>query len=104
MRLRLSSTEARPDGAGVSDRRLVEGADRSIEPGLRHVAEATGLVPLHRNVPIVEDQLAEQRDLLKAVQRGRPRSVERFSLDAVDLLLDRRDFLLGGGWNPIPIG
>jgi hypothetical protein len=41
--------------------------------------------------------------LLKAVQRCRPRSVERLGLDAVDLLFDRFDFLSGRGWNPILI-
>jgi hypothetical protein len=38
--------------------------------------------------------------LLKAIQRGRPRSVERISLDAIDLQFDRLDFVSGRGWNP----
>jgi hypothetical protein len=52
---------------------------------------------------VVENYLAEQRDLLKAVQRCRLRPVERVGLDAVDLQLDGLDFISGSGWNPIPI-
>ena len=42
--------------------------------------------------------------MLKGVQRCRPRSVERFGLDAVDLEFDRLDVVSGRSWNPIRIG
>src|SRR5260370_354973 len=85
MRLRVSSAEARPNGAGVSSGRLVESAHWSAEPRLRHVTKATGLVPVDRKIPVVEDEFAEQREALKGIQLGRLRHLERFCLDAVDL-------------------
>src|SRR6266849_3156755 len=103
MRLRFPSAKTRPDGAGVGHGGLVESADRSTEPGLWHVAETAGLVPLHGKFLVVEDQPAKQGDLLKAVQRYRPRSLERLRLNAVDLQFDRLDFLSGRRWNPNPI-
>ena len=59
------------------------------------MTEATGLVLLHGKLPVVENYLAEQHDLLKAVQRCRLRPSERLALDAFDLLFDRLDFLWG---------
>src|ERR1035438_4633940 len=103
MRLRPSSTEACSHRAGVRRGGLVESADRSAETGLRHVAEATGLVPIYRKILVVEDYFAKQCDLLKAVQRCRLRLVERFILDAIDLQFDRLDFLQRCAWNRIPI-
>jgi hypothetical protein len=49
------------------------------------VARGAGFVPHHRELVIVEDQLAEQYDLLKAIQRCQSCVVDRFSFDAVDL-------------------
>src|SRR3977135_1806310 len=101
MRLRFPSAKTRPDGAGVGHGGLVESADRSTEPGLWHVAETAGLIPLHGKFLVIEDQPAKQGDLLKAVQRCRLRSHERLRLDAVDLQLDRLDLFLGRRRNPV---
>src|SRR5436853_7796494 len=104
MRLWVAFAETRPNRARVGHSCLVERADRSSEPGLRHVAEATGLVPPHRKLLVVEDELAEQCDLLRAVQGCGLRLFQRFGLDAVDLQFDGLDLFSGRGWNWIPIG
>jgi hypothetical protein len=102
MSLRPAFAEACPNGTRVGDRRLIQLTDGSAEPGLRHVARGAGFVPHHRELVIVEDQLAEQYDLLKAIQRCQSCVVDRFSFDAVDLKFDSLDLLLGCGRNLAP--
>src|SRR3954454_6190250 len=79
MRLRIPSAEARPNGAGVSSSGLVERADGSGETCLGHVTEAAGLVFLHRQRTIIEDELSEKRNLLEAIQCGGLCFSKRFS-------------------------
>jgi len=57
------------------------------------VAEGTSLVAVYRELLVVEDQLAEQLDLLDLVVGRRRQPFERLRLDAVDLGLDLRDLL-----------
>src|SRR5438067_452585 len=99
MRLRIPSAEARPNGAGVSSSGLVERADGSGETCLGHVAEAAGLILLHRQRTIVEDELSEKCNLLEAIQFGGLCFSKRFRLNAVDLRFDGPDLRLGGSGN-----
>jgi hypothetical protein len=57
------------------------------------MAEHTSLVAVHRELLVIEDQLAEQLDLLDLVVRRHGQALERLRLDAVDLGLDLGNLL-----------
>ena len=93
VRLRLAVAEPRPHRAGISGFGPVQLGYRTGKAGLRHVAERARLVAVHRELLVVEDQFAQQFNLLDLVVGRRRQPFERLRLDAVDLGLDLRDLL-----------
>jgi hypothetical protein len=57
------------------------------------VAECAGLVPIHRELLIVEHQLADQLQLLDLIVRRRRQARQRLRLDAIDFGFDLVDLL-----------
>src|ERR1700682_1963403 len=97
MRLRLAIAEAGAHRAGIGAGGPVQLRHRTGKTRLRRVAERAGLVAVHRELLVVQHQLAESLDLLDLIVWGLGQTFDRARLDAVDLGLDLRDLLQHAG-------
>src|SRR6266478_6198674 len=73
---------------------LRQGAGKA---GLGHVTERTSLVPVYRQILVIQHQLTEQLDLLDLIVRRRSKPFDRPRLDAVDVRLELRNLLQRAG-------
>src|ERR1017187_3311822 len=77
-------------------------AHRSGESRFGHMTEGASFVPPDRQLPVVKEQLAKQKDLLRRVERLMLHSRQSLGLNPIDLFLNRLNLSLGGGRNTYP--
>jgi hypothetical protein len=66
------------------------------------MTEGASFVPPDRQLPVVKEQLAKQKDLLRRVERLMLHSRQSLGLNPIDLFLNRLNLSLGGGRNTYP--
>ena len=97
MRLGLALAESCAHRTGIGPGRPVQFRHRTAEACLGHVTESASFVAIHRQMLVIQHQLAEQLDLLDLVIWWRSQPLERLRLDTVDRGLDLRNFRQGLG-------
>ncbi len=94
--LRLAVPEAMADRSGIGHRSLIQDRDRPGEIGLRHMAEAAGLVSIHRKILVKQHKLAQHLHLFHPGARlGRQCApfCQRLLLDLVHFPFNPLDLL-----------